>query len=143
RRTRELLLYLLTQNKGATKEQIGAALWPGVDASRVRNNFHVTLHRLRKMLGGAEWISIENETYRIDRKNVDFDVETFVAEARAAAARGGGRSGAAAPLHPDVSGFSKHPVSTPPYLASYEYLQTIKPIRNEMPDPVILAPPAS
>src|SRR5436190_2290392 len=93
RRTRELLLYLLTQNKGATKEQIGAALWPGVDASRVRNNFHVTLHRLRKMLGGAEWISIENETYRIDRKNVDFDVETFVAEARAAI-----RSGNAAHL---------------------------------------------
>src|SRR5436190_1844287 len=71
----------------------GAALWPGVDASRVRNNFHVTLHRLRKMLGGAEWISIENETYRIDRKNVDFDVETFVAEARAAI-----RSGNAAHL---------------------------------------------
>jgi DNA-binding SARP family transcriptional activator len=84
RRARELLLFLLTQHKGATKEQIGAALWPGVDASRVRNNFHVTLHRLRKMLGGPEWISIENETYRIDRKNVDFDVDAFVSEGRAA-----------------------------------------------------------
>jgi predicted ATPase/DNA-binding SARP family transcriptional activator len=93
RRARELLLFLLTQQKGATKEQIGAALWPGVDASRIRNNFHVTLHRLRKMLGGPEWISIENETYRIDRKNVDFDVEAFEAEARAAI-----RSGNAAHL---------------------------------------------
>ena len=84
RRARELLLFLLTQSKGATKEQIGAALWPDADPARLRNNFHVTLHRLRKMLGGAEWISIENETYRIDRKNVEFDVDTFIAEARAA-----------------------------------------------------------
>ena len=84
RRARELLLFLLTQTKGAAKEQIGAALWPGTDAARLRNNFHVTLHRLRKMLGGAEWISIENETYRIDRKNVDFDVDAFITEARAA-----------------------------------------------------------
>ncbi len=84
RRARELLLFLLTQTKGATKEQIGAALWPGTDAAKLRNNFHVTLHRLRKMLGGSEWISIENETYRIDRRNVDFDVDTFVIEARAA-----------------------------------------------------------
>jgi len=84
RRARELLLFLLAQPKGATKEQIGAALWPGVDAARLRNNFHVTLHRLRKMLGGAEWISIDNETYKIDRKNVDFDVDAFESEARAA-----------------------------------------------------------
>jgi len=84
RRARELLVFLLTQPKGATKEQIGAALWPGTDAARLRNNFHVTLHRLRKMLGGAEWISIENETYCIDRKNVDFDVDAFESEARAA-----------------------------------------------------------
>jgi predicted ATPase/DNA-binding SARP family transcriptional activator len=84
RRARELLLFLLTQPKGATKEQIGAALWPGTDAARLRNNFHVTLHRLRKMLGGAEWIAIEDEVYCIDHKNVDFDVEAFQSEARAA-----------------------------------------------------------
>jgi DNA-binding SARP family transcriptional activator len=84
RRARELLLFLLTQPKGATKEQIGAALWPGIDAQRVRNNFHVTLHRLRKMLGSTDWISVEDETYRIDRKNVDFDVEAFELEARIA-----------------------------------------------------------
>ncbi|HEX2120416.1 MAG TPA: BTAD domain-containing putative transcriptional regulator, partial [Thermoanaerobaculia bacterium] len=84
RRARELLLFLLTQPKGATKEQIGAALWPDADAAKLRNNFHVTLHRLRKMLGAAEWISVDGETYSIDRRNVDFDVDLFESEARAA-----------------------------------------------------------
>ena len=84
RRARELLLFLLSRPKGATKEQIGAALWPGADASRIRNNVHVTLHRLRKMLGAAEWIVAENETYRVDRRNVDFDADTFERDARAA-----------------------------------------------------------
>ena len=84
RRARELLLFLLTQPKGATKEQIGAALWPGVDAARLRNNFHVTLHRLRKMLGAAEWIIAEQETYCVDRRNIDFDVDAFERDARAA-----------------------------------------------------------
>jgi len=88
RRARELLLFLLSRPKGATKEQIGAALWPGADAARLRNNFHVTLHRLRKMLGRAEWIAVEGETYEIDRKNIDFDVDAFESEARAAI-RGG------------------------------------------------------
>jgi predicted ATPase/DNA-binding SARP family transcriptional activator len=83
-RSRELLLYLLSQPKGAAKEQIGAALWPDADAARLRNNFHVTLHRLRKLLGGAEWISVENETYSIDRKLVEFDVDVFETEARSA-----------------------------------------------------------
>jgi DNA-binding SARP family transcriptional activator len=83
-RSRELLLFLLTQPKGATKDQIGAALWPDADAAKLRNNFHVTLHRLRKLLGSAEWISVEGETYSIDRKLVEFDAEVFERQATAA-----------------------------------------------------------
>ncbi|MCU1348901.1 MAG: Signal transduction response regulator / Disease resistance protein [Acidobacteria bacterium] len=80
-RARELLLFLLTHPQGCTKEQIGAALWPDVDPARLRNNFHVTLHRLRKSLGAAELVAVEGETYAIDRSGgFDFDAETFERE---------------------------------------------------------------
>jgi DNA-binding SARP family transcriptional activator len=84
-RARELLLYLLTHSGGRTKEQIGAALWPDADPARLRNNVHVTLHRLRKLLGDADWITVENETYRVDRKKgIELDADVFEREAAAA-----------------------------------------------------------
>jgi DNA-binding SARP family transcriptional activator len=84
-RARELLLYLLCHRSGRTKEQIGAALWPDVDAAKLRNNVHVTLHRLRKLLGDADWISVDDETYAIDRKRgIELDADVFEREAGAA-----------------------------------------------------------
>ncbi|HEX8153733.1 MAG TPA: BTAD domain-containing putative transcriptional regulator, partial [Thermoanaerobaculia bacterium] len=83
-RSRELLLFLLCNPKGATREQIGAALWPDIDPEKLRNNFHVTLHRLRKALGNGDLVVAAGEVYRIDpNARVDFDAETFEREARA------------------------------------------------------------
>src|SRR2546427_15075 len=50
---RELLLFLLCHPEGRTREQVGLAFWPEASIEQVRNSFHVTLHRLRKTLGGA------------------------------------------------------------------------------------------
>lgn len=84
-RSRELLLFLLCHPSGRTKEQIGAALWPDSEPAKLRNNFHVTMHRLRKMLGAAEWIVVDGDTYALDRsRGVQFDVEVFEREATAA-----------------------------------------------------------
>lgn len=84
-RARELLLFLLSHPNGRTKEQIGVALWPDADPARLRNNFHVTLHRLRKMLGGPEWIVADGETYKLDRQGgIEYDAEIFEREAGAA-----------------------------------------------------------
>ena len=84
-RSRELLLFLLCHPSGRTKEQIGAALWPDAEPAKLRNNFHVTLHRLRKSLGAAEWIVVDGDTYAVDRsRGVEFDAETFEREASAA-----------------------------------------------------------
>jgi DNA-binding SARP family transcriptional activator len=84
-RARELLLFLLCHPAGRTKEQIGAALWPDADPARLRNNFHTTLHRLRKLLGDAEWISVESDTYTLNRaRGIGFDAEVFEREAGAA-----------------------------------------------------------
>jgi predicted ATPase/DNA-binding SARP family transcriptional activator len=84
-RSRELLLYLLAHPSGATKEQIGAALWPDIEPARLRNNFHVTLHRLRKTLGRPEWIVADGETYAINRNaGIEFDAEAFERSAKEA-----------------------------------------------------------
>ena len=81
--SRDLLLFLLCNPGGRTKDQIGAALWPEADPARVRNNFHVTLHRLRKMLGDAEIIAVEDEKYSI-KGQIDFDAVVFERSAREA-----------------------------------------------------------
>lgn len=84
-RARELLLYLLCHPTGRTKEQIGAALWPDAEPAKIRNNFHVTLHRLRRTLGGSEWILIDGDTYVLDRsRGLEADFETFEREVTAA-----------------------------------------------------------
>ena len=77
-RPRELLVYLLMHPEGRTKEQVGLAFWPDASTAQVRNNFHVTLHRLRKALGGTDWVALAGERYRVDRALIDeFDVTAF------------------------------------------------------------------
>jgi DNA-binding SARP family transcriptional activator len=77
-KARELLIYLLWNQDGRTREQVGLALWPDASAAQVRNNFHVTLHHLRKALRRAEWVKFERERYRIDHVGiVEFDVALF------------------------------------------------------------------
>ncbi|HYC88669.1 MAG TPA: NB-ARC domain-containing protein, partial [Thermoanaerobaculia bacterium] len=80
---RDLLLFLLSHPLGATKEQIGAALWPDADPAKLRNNFHVSVHRLRKVLGGNEWVEAKGDTYAI-RPGIEYDAGTFERDANAA-----------------------------------------------------------
>ncbi len=65
---RELLVYLLMHPEGRTREQIGLVFWPDASASQVKNNFHVTLHHLRKTLGASDWVVFEGERYRVNRE---------------------------------------------------------------------------
>ena len=83
-RSRELLVHLLMHPQGRTKEQIGLAFWPDASSAQLRNNFHVTLHRLRKSLGGAEWITLEGERYHVKSEVIDFDGLRFEKEVAAA-----------------------------------------------------------
>jgi DNA-binding SARP family transcriptional activator len=77
--------------EGRTKEQVGLAFWPDASSAQLRNSFHVTLHRLRKALGGVDWVTLENDRYRIDQALVQvFDVPEFereLADARRAMKR--------------------------------------------------------
>jgi len=92
-KSRELLLYLLCHPAGRTGEQIGLALWRDASPAQRKNDFHVTLHQLRRMLGRPDWIVFEEERYRINpRVVVEFDGRQFETElrlAQAALAQGG------------------------------------------------------
>jgi DNA-binding SARP family transcriptional activator len=84
-KSRELLLHLLWFPEGRTREQIGLALWPDASTAQVRNNFHVTLHHLRKALRRSEWVRFDRERYRIDAVGaLEFDARTFDAMMTAA-----------------------------------------------------------
>lgn len=87
---RELLFYLLS-HPPRTKEQIGLALWPDASPAQLRSSFHDTAYRLRRALGGKEWISFEKGRYAFDRSlPYSFDVEAFeenLSEARRAQAQ--------------------------------------------------------
>jgi DNA-binding SARP family transcriptional activator len=51
---------------------------------QVRNNFHVTLHRVRRALGDADWVLADADRYRVSQaRAVEFDAATFDAGARA------------------------------------------------------------
>ena len=91
-RARELLVYLLTHPRGVSKDQVGQVLWPDATPAQLRNAFHVTLHRLRRALGHAEWVEVDGERYRLaPGLRIEFDAarfETEVPAAMAALARG-------------------------------------------------------
>jgi DNA-binding SARP family transcriptional activator len=64
-RARELLVFLLAHPPGPTKEEVGVAFWPEATSEQVKNSFHVTLHRLRKLLGGSDTVVIDGARYRV------------------------------------------------------------------------------
>jgi DNA-binding SARP family transcriptional activator len=76
-KSRELLFYLLS-HPPRTKEQIGLALWPDASTAQLRSSFHDTVYRLRRALGGKEWIVFEKGRYAFNRSLAySFDVEAF------------------------------------------------------------------
>ncbi len=91
-RPRELFVYLLMHPEGRTKEQVGLVFWPDASPAQLRNNFHVTLHRLRKALGGHAWVTLAADRYRVRPTFVEeFDALDFAREVREAT-RAVGRS---------------------------------------------------
>lgn len=77
-RPRELLLFLLCHPRGRTREQIGLALWPDASSDHLRNNFHVALHRLRRVLGSQDSVVVDRDVYRLDPEmSVSFDADRF------------------------------------------------------------------
>jgi predicted ATPase/DNA-binding SARP family transcriptional activator len=64
-RARELLVFLAAHPPGPTKEEAGVAFWPDATSEQVKNSFHVTLHRLRKLLGSGDAVVADGARYTI------------------------------------------------------------------------------
>lgn len=80
---KELLVLLMLHPTGLTREQIGRAMWPDATPPQVKNSFHVTLHHLRKALGGAHWVVNEADRYRfVGELSAQLDATLFETEAR-------------------------------------------------------------
>jgi DNA-binding SARP family transcriptional activator len=98
-RPRELFLYLLLHPEGRTREQIGLAFWPDASAAQLRNNFHVTLHHVRKALGRTDAVVIERERYRVNPSLGTWcDVPVFERQAKEALRRARAKEDARVPL---------------------------------------------
>jgi DNA-binding SARP family transcriptional activator len=83
-KARELLYFLLT-HPPQTKAQIGLALWPDASPVQLRNIFHRALHSLRTALGGADWVTFEDNAYTFNRaRPIEFDAEVFSTRVKAA-----------------------------------------------------------
>jgi predicted ATPase/DNA-binding SARP family transcriptional activator len=86
-RVRELLAFFLAHPAGATKEEVGVAFWPNAASEQVKIAFHVTLHRLRKLLGDSRAVSVDGGRYRIAIEH-SVDSQRFEAGISAALRRG-------------------------------------------------------
>ncbi|WP_051797963.1 tetratricopeptide repeat protein [Catenuloplanes japonicus] len=80
---RELLYHLLS-HPGATKAEVGAALWPEAGPAELRNSFHTCVKHLRRALAGAATIGHAAGGYRVEGRFV-YDVDVFLAAADRAA----------------------------------------------------------
>jgi DNA-binding SARP family transcriptional activator len=69
-KVRELLLYLVLHPAGRTKEQIALALWPDASPAQLRNAIHVTMHQLRRALGGRGAVTFDGGAHRIGAPGV-------------------------------------------------------------------------
>lgn len=74
---RELLFYLLSHG-GRTRDQIGEALWPERSSAQIRSSVSVALHHLRRALGRADWVVLDDDRYAFNRPLAFwYDVEAF------------------------------------------------------------------
>jgi predicted ATPase/DNA-binding SARP family transcriptional activator len=87
---RELFFYLVS-NEPSTKAQIGLDFWPDASPLQLRRNFRAALYRLRRALGGSQWVLFEDGRYTFNRQlSYWYDVDAF--EERIAVARQCGAS---------------------------------------------------
>jgi two-component SAPR family response regulator len=75
---RDLFLFFVYKEEAATKEQIGAVLWPETpSAQALRARFKNEIYRLRRAVG-RDVIVFEDEYYRFNHQiDYDYDVEAF------------------------------------------------------------------
>ena len=74
----EMLKVLISfGSTNVSEERISDALWPEADGDTARLSFKTTLHRLRQLLGGEEFIKFKDGRMSMDRHTCWVDVWSF------------------------------------------------------------------
>jgi len=74
----EMLKALISMGAmNVSEERISDALWPEADGDTARLSFKTTLHRLRQLLGGEEFIKFKDGRMSMDRHTCWVDVWSF------------------------------------------------------------------
>ena len=79
-KTQDLLAYLIHKGEPVDRERIQEDLWPDMDAENAANIFHVTLHRLRKLLSKAgcpDILCYSGKRYSLRPDSVCRDTQQF------------------------------------------------------------------
>lgn len=71
--TFELIAYLALHPKGARRDELVEAIWPGQDPERARGRLWASVTEARKALGDA-WVS-NGQRYELDRTKIRVDVD--------------------------------------------------------------------
>lgn len=131
-KSKEMFFLLLTRQQSVGKEEIFAALWPDLPASKCNSNFHSSLYRLRRALFHECVVREADGGYALNPKGEFFsDVDTFNA-AMLAADVARDEASRAANLESAVAAYRGA------FLAS-TYSEWTEPIRRELEDRYIEA----
>ena len=79
-KTQDLLAYLIHRREPVSRDRIQEDLWPNLDIENAVNIFHVTLHRLRKMLAKTNCPDIlfySDRHYGLDLDRFSCDTQQF------------------------------------------------------------------
>lgn len=71
--TTELIAYLATQRRAASRDELLEALWPGDDPRRSAARFYQAVSEARKLLGDA--FRRDRDTYALDRSRLRIDLD--------------------------------------------------------------------
>lgn len=71
--TRELIAYLVTQRRSASRDELLEALWPGDDPRRSAARLYQAVSEARKYLGDG--FQRHRDSYELDRKRLRIDID--------------------------------------------------------------------
>ncbi len=71
--TTELIAYLATQRRAASRDELLEALWPGDDPRRSAARFYQAVSEARKLLGDA--VRRDRDAYALDRDHLQVDLD--------------------------------------------------------------------
>jgi DNA-binding SARP family transcriptional activator len=121
-RALELIAYLALHPRPVHRDELLEAFWPGEDPRRTRPRFRQAVRDARRLLGDA--IVGEDEQYRLDRTQVDVDLdelERLLTEARTAES-----GGASALIEPALGLFRGEPLAGSDYAWSESELPRLR-----------------